>query len=182
VDSRSDNAETLHPAHSGHKGIDTVEHLAEHLAEVMDSESVIICVGNDLCGDDGAGVAVAEKLEKLADSVPWRVFNTQTVPESFLMKIVGAKPSSVVLVDALNFGAEPGAVELIEAADVTGQGPSTHGPAPLAFLDVLQLFHPCRQAVLGIQAESTEVGEPITEPVSRAVDMVVRAFQAVAAK
>jgi len=182
VGTPSDNDETFCSAHDGRKGIDTVEHLAEHLAEVMDSDSVIVCVGNDLCGDDGAGVAVAEKLEKLADSVPWRVFNTQTVPESFLMKIVDTKPSSIVLVDALDFGGEGGAVELIQAADVTGQGPSTHGPAPLAFLDVIKLFHPCRQAVLGIQAKSTEVGETISEPVSRAVDMVVRAFQIVAGK
>jgi len=143
----------------------------------MDSGSVIVCVGNDLCGDDGAGVAIANKL---TDSVPWRIFNTQTVPESFLMKIVDHKPSSVVLVDALDFGAAPGAVELIEAANVTGQGPSTHGPAPLAFLDVLKLFHPCRQAVLGIQPESTEFDQPLTKPVSRAVDMVVEAFQVVA--
>jgi len=179
VDARTDNDDPVSPAHDEHKGIDTAEHLAEHLAEVMDAESVIVCVGNDLCGDDGAGVAVAEKL---GDSLPWRVFNTQTVPESFLMKIVEVKPSAVVLVDALDFSAEPGAVELIETAEVTGQGPSTHGPAPLAFLDVIKLFHPCRQAVLGIQAESTEVGETISESVSRAVDMVVRAFQIVAGK
>ena len=159
-------------------GMGTAEHLAEHLAEIITPGSVIVCVGHTLCGDDGAGTAIAKKLAR-AD-VPWRVFDTQTVPESFLMKIVAARPESVVLVDALHFGAEHGAVELIQTDNLTGQGPSTHGPAPLAFLDILKMMHPCPQAVLGIQPQSVEFGTEITEPVAEAVDMVVRAFQLLA--
>jgi len=159
-------------------GIATVEHLIEHLDEVLTPSSAIICVGNELCGDDGAGVVVGRKL---AGTVPWRVHETQTVPESFLMKIVADKPESVIMVDGLHFGASPGAIEIIEAGQVGGQGPSTHGPAPLAFLEILQMFHPCRQAVLGIQPESTEVGEGLSDPVAAAVDLVVQAFQALAA-
>lgn len=162
-----------HDAGSPSGGIDTVEHLVEHLAEVVTPTTVIVCVGNDLCGDDGAGVAVAGRLK---DAVPWKVYDTQTVPESFLMKIVADKPASVVLVDALNFGASPGAVELIEADGITGQGPSTHGPAPLAFLEILQMMHPCRSAVLGIQPLRGDVGDELSEPVCKAVEMIVEAF------
>ena len=166
------------PADHPHAGMETAEHLARHLAEIITPESVIVCVGHDLCGDDGAGTAVAKGLAE-AD-IPWQVFDTQSVPESFLMKIVAARPGGVVLVDALHFGARPGAVELIQTEDLTGQGPSTHGPAPLAFLDILKMMHPCPQAVLGIQPQSVEFGTEITEPVAEAVDMVVRAFQLLA--
>jgi len=159
-------------------GIGTVEHLVEHLGEVVTPTTVIVCVGNTLCGDDGAGTAVAGRLK---DAVPWKVYDTQTVPESFLMKIVADKPASVVLVDALNFGAAPGAVELIEASGITGQGPSTHGPAPLAFLEILEMMHPCRRAVLGIQPLQGEIGAGISEPVKKAIDMVVEAFKQLAA-
>jgi len=157
-----------------HAGIETDEHLAEHLAEILKPDSVIVCVGNDLSGDDGAGVAVAEGL---GDTVPWKVYNTQTVPESFLMKIVADRPASVVLVDALHFNARPGAVELIQTENLTGQGPSTHGPAPLAFLDILKMMYPAPQAVLGIQPTHARLGAPLSEPVRRAVGMVVRAFR-----
>jgi len=167
-----------HSHADGTSGITTLEHLVEHLAEVVLPSTVIVCVGNELCGDDGAGVAVARRL---AGSVPWKVFDTQTVPESFLMKIVNAGPESVLLIDALDFGAAPGAVELIESDrsdSLGGQGPSTHGPAPLAFLELLNMMHPCRCAVLGIQPRCTEVGAPISQPVAAGIDMVVRAFEA----
>jgi len=156
-------------------GIETVEHLVEHLAEFMTPSTVIICVGNELCGDDGAGVAIARRL---ADAVPWKVFDTQTVPESFLMKIVSAKPDTFILIDALHFGAAAGAVELISPQDVGGQGPSTHGPAPLAFMELLQMMHPCRCAVLGIQPKQAQFGETLSAPVIAAIERVVQAFVA----
>jgi len=163
------------PAADGkYKGIETVEHLVEHLAEIACDSMVIVCVGNDLNGDDGAGVAVARRL---AGRVPWRLFDTQGVPESFLMKIVDARPDVVLLVDALEFGAAAGAVELVATDKITGQGPSTHGPAPLAFLELLNMMHPCRCAVLGIQPQTTEPGAPLSEPVRAGVDLIVAAFE-----
>ena len=136
-------------------------------------------MGNELCGDDAAGPAIAKKLQ---GKVPWTVYDTQTVPESFLMKIVGQKPTSVVLIDALDFGGEIGNVELVSADKINGQGPSTHGPAPLAFLEVLQMMHPCKCFVLGIQPKSGQFGEPMSDPVKAAVDMVTDAFKNLAAK
>jgi len=167
--------------HDPHKklptGIGTVEHLVEHLEEVIAPATAIVCIGNDLCGDDGAGVAVAKRLN---GAVPWDVYNTQTVPESFLMKIVAGKPQSVLLIDALHFGAAPGAVELIEADTIGGQGPSTHGPAPLAFLEILHMIHPCRCAVLGIQPQRADLGAELSEPVAAAVELIVEAFEKLA--
>jgi hydrogenase 3 maturation protease len=157
--------------HSGH--IESVEHLVEHLREMLTPASVVVCVGSEISGDDGAGPAVAKLI---AGQVPWPVFDTQTVPESFLMKIVAARPETVLLVDALDFGAAPGSVELFAAEAVTGQGPSTHGPAPIAFLDLLNMLHPCRRAVLGIQPARAEFGQPISPEVHKAVEMVTQAL------
>ena len=78
------------------------------------------------------------------------------------------------------FEAPPGSVELFEADRIGGQGPSTHGPAPLAFLELLTMFHPCRQAVLGIQPKHNQTGDPISEPVAQAVKRVVAAFRLLA--
>lgn len=152
----------------------TAEHLAGRLAEVLVPSSVIVCIGNELCGDDGAGVAVAREL---GDGVPWRVVNAETAPESFLSRITASRPGSVVLVDALHFGGRPGAVELLTPETLDGQGPSTHGPAPLAFLEMLRLMHPCRRVVVGIQPFRTEVGQGLSRPVRRAVGLVAEAFR-----
>jgi hydrogenase 3 maturation protease len=164
-------------------GIHTVEHLVEHLAEVACASMAIVCVGNELCGDDAAGVEAARRLKAArAEGLPWDVYDTQTVPESFLMKIVERRPECVLLIDALDFGASPGAVELFPVDKLSGQGPSTHGPAPLAFLDVLHMMHPCRRAVLGIQPKEGGFGRAMCEPVAAAVDMVVTALEALAAR
>jgi len=159
--------------HPTRRGIETVAHLAQHVAEVLTDDSIILCVGNDICGDDGAGPAVARRI---AGKVRWRVLDVQTVPESFLMKVVAAKPDVVMIVDALDFDAEPGAVELLASDAVTGQGPSTHGPAPIAFLDLLNMMHPCRRVILGIQPVTGDFGEAMTPAVAKAIDFVAEAL------
>jgi len=151
--------------------------LAERLGAIMAPSTAVVCAGNTLRGDDAVGPVVADRL---AGRVPWDVYNTQTSPESFLMKIVQAEPELVILVDAIAFDAPPGTVELFEPDDLSGQGPSTHGPAPLTFLSALAMMHPCRRAVLGIRPASTEIGAPVSEPVAAAVDRVVQAFLDVA--
>ena len=160
--------------HGPEGGIDDIEHLIEHLREFICPSLVIVGIGSELRGDDAAGVLAAREL---AGKVPWAVFDAQTVPESYLMKIVERRPESLVLIDALDFGGAPGAVELAGADEITGQGPSTHGPAPLAFLEILGMMHPCRCAVLGIQPASAELGEQPTAAVQKAVELVVRAFR-----
>ena len=162
-----------HGPEAGARGIDTIEHLARHIGELLSPSSIIICVGNDICADDGAGPAVARRID---GKVPWTVLDVQTVPESFLMKIVDAKPEAVMIVDALDFDAAPGAVELFAAEAVTGQGPSTHGPAPIAFLDLLKMMHPCRRAILGIQPAVGEFGGDMTAEVHAAVEFVSEGF------
>jgi hydrogenase 3 maturation protease len=153
------------------------EALAARLADLLEPSSVIICVGDEMRGDDGAGPAVARQL---AGTVPWLVLDAQNAPENFLMKVVNAEPQSVVLIDALHFGETPGAVQLIDPENVSGHGPSTHGPAPVTFLEALKAMLSCRQAILGIQPESSELGAAISEPVGEAVDRLVRTLQSLA--
>jgi hydrogenase 3 maturation protease len=154
------------------------EEAEARLAERLGRGSVVVGVGNELRGDDGAGAVVARELW---ETVPWPVIQAETAPESFLMKIVSLEPDSVVVVDAIHLGAEPGSVRLLTADQLTGQGPSTHGPAPLTFLDALRALHPCRQAVLGIQPQNSEFGAGLSEPVRRAVGSVVEIFRRCAA-
>lgn len=158
----------------------SVDEIVSRLAGILTPSSVIVCVGNELIGDDGAGVAVAHALE--AEELPWPVFNAQTVPESFLMKIVKCEPDVLVMVDALEIGAEPGTVRILPSRKLTGQSPSTHGPAPIAFLDIVKKMHPCRTAVLGIQPKAGVFGTGLSEPVAAAVDRIVRAFRILADK
>jgi len=157
--------------------IPSAERLADLLADFLTPSSAVVCVGNELRGDDGAGMAVARGL---GEAVPWKVFHGETAPESFLMKVVAARPESVLVIDALYVGAEAGAVVLVAPEALGGQGPSTHGPGPGAFLQSLALLHTCRRAVLGIQPARTDFGAGLSEPVARAAELVVRALKSFA--
>ena len=164
--------------HTKHPAPDA-NHLASLLADLAGPGLVIVCVGNELRGDDAAGTALAEELARR--HLPWPVHDTRTAPESFVMKIVQQVPESVIVIDTLDFGAAPGNVALFEPDEMGGLGPSTHGPAPVAFLKVLGMMHACRRAVLGIQPLSTEFGRELSSPVRRAVDMIAEALATLAA-
>ena len=156
---------------------DIVNQLAAHLSDVMTDETVIVCIGNDLRGDDGAGPALAKAL---IGTVPWPVIDAGNAPENFIVRIARHNPEVVILVDAMDLGADPGVVVVDEAERIAGQGPSTHGPAPVAFVEALRIMHPCRCAVLGIQPERTELDAELSEPVKTAVRNVAEAFRIVA--
>ena len=94
------------PATGASTGIDTLQHLVERLAEFMAPSTAIVCVGNELCGDDGAGRG-ASPAGSAATSLG-DVYCVETVPESFLMKIVERRPDVVLLVDALGLPSPAG--------------------------------------------------------------------------
>ena len=158
---------------TGGEIIRTAAQLARQLAGVLAPDAAIVCVGNELRGDDAAGVEIAKRLD---GRVPWTVHQTQTAPENFLMKIVAARPSAVLIVDAMHFDAPPGAVGVFDRRDLAGPGPGTHGPSPVAFLEILDMMHSCRSAILGIQPEGVDFGAEVSPAVRRAIDLIAAAF------
>ena len=156
---------------------ESAEALAERLREVLEPSSVIVCIGHELAGDDAAGVAVGRAV---AGELPWQVVQAQNAPESFLMRIVAAEPASVLLVDALHFAGAPGDIRLLDAAEIVGDSPSTHGPSLATFLSLLKTMHSCPTWLLGIQPAGVEMGAALSAPVRRAVEQVLQAFRAIA--
>jgi len=200
----SHRGRAAHPDHlDWHVHLDEpIEDLAARLAAVLRGRVALVGVGNDLCGDDGAGLAVATALKAALDAraqpppgdapaasdapqsaLSLSVFCAGGVPENYLMKIARGRPDVVVLVDATDFAGDmpAGTVALAASARVAGMGPSTHGPAPLAFLDLLDQIHPCTRLLLGIQPVQTQVGSPLSPPVAAAADRLVQAVLKVVA-
>ncbi len=163
----------------GRRGEQAVGELARTLAEALAPGSALVCIGNELRGDDAAGLAVARGLPR---DLPWKVFCAGAAPESFLVPVADARPPSVLLVDAVDVSAEPGTVRLLDARELAALSPSTHGPGATAFLRALRLMHDCPCRVLGIQPAGVEFGTEISPPVARAVDRVVRAIVLAAAR
>jgi hydrogenase 3 maturation protease len=149
--------------------------LVDGLSAIVTSGTVIVCVGSDLRGDDAAGVAIGRALAET--ELPWPVFLAQTAPESFLQKITSHQPETVIVIDALGIEGPPGSIAAVEAGDSVVLSPSTHGPGAAAFFEALQILHPCRCVVLGIQPKQMEFGRDLSEPVRESVDLIVEAFR-----
>lgn len=130
------------------------------------------CVGNVLRGDDGFGPAVAARLEGLPDGV--EVVETGIGGIALLQELL-AGCDGLVLVDAVDRGAEPGTVFLIDAEVGEAEHVAdVHLANPDRVLTMARSMGalPERVMIVGCQPASVdELGEGLSPAVGRAVDV-----------
>jgi hydrogenase 3 maturation protease len=136
----------------------------------------IVGIGNSLRSDDAAGVLVARWL---ADSAHIRDLDSVLVieaghaPENATAGLRRFAPQAVLLIDAAEMGEAPGAVRWVGMEEIDGMSASTH-TLPLSMLaKYLILELGCEVKLLGIQPESTEIGETVSREVLRAIEEIV---------
>jgi len=148
--------------------------------------TVVIGVGNDFRGDDGAGAAV---LARLAGHVSAGVDLVVSDGEPANLLEAWAGASVAIVVDAVQAGsAPPGALHRVEIARLR----AGHGPAPVRESAGLSGSHqlglgsaiglaqvlgrvPARLIVHGIQGSDFTLGAGLSEPVAGAIDDLVAA-------
>jgi len=137
---------------------------------------VVLGVGSELRSDDAAGVRVAAELARA--SLPGvRALDGGSAPENCTAEIRQISPSHLIIVDSAHMQETPGAVRLIESADIRGASFGTHS-LPLSVLaDYLQREIGCRVTVIGIQPFSMEFGEGMSAEVSAAVRETAQALR-----
>ena len=149
------------------------------LAAVATGKVVVVGVGNTLKADDAAGPALAETLRR---RFPDRVFDVGQVPENYLGPIRRAGPDTILLVDAADFGGEPGDVRIAAKGDVHGLALGTHA-APLSMFMALAAGETGATVhLVAIQAKSTEFGGTMCEEVRAAVGRLASALEAILAR
>ncbi|MFW6181019.1 MAG: hydrogenase 3 maturation endopeptidase HyCI, partial [Spirochaetota bacterium] len=119
---------------------------------ILEGRTIIVGVGNTLRGDDGAGPALVERLERMSDLVHrghpgrgnhleqlghpgrwagnhdprFRYMNAGSAPERFLGKAFRENPDTLLLVDALHLGLPPGCFRIMRLEEVDEACTSTH--------------------------------------------------------
>jgi hydrogenase 3 maturation protease len=122
----------------------------------------ILGVGNPLRGDDGAGPTLVERWQ---GKVAATLIDAADVPENYLGVVGAARPEVVLIVDAVELGAAPGDVALIEVGQLAGAGVTTHNASLALFARVLQAETGADIFVVAIQPQSTSFGAPLSPPV-----------------
>jgi hydrogenase maturation protease HycI len=141
--------------------------LFEQLSKLRDSSTLVLCIGNILKSDDGAGPLVCQQLK--AAKVSAELIDAGTVPENYIQRIIKKAPQTLIIVDAVDFGAEAGTIEIFEPERLNSLVISTHTLSPRLFVDVIRRSIQLEVYFIGIQPEHTQLGQNVSDAVSRAI-------------
>lgn len=132
---------------------------------------LVACVGNVLRRDDGFGQAVAAELEHLPPSVD--VAETGIGGIALLQDLLATPYDGLLIVDALDRGAAPGTVFVLEpdAEEPEAYVPDVHLANPERVVSMARAMGclPPRVLIVGCQPADVELGRPLTPAVARAV-------------
>jgi hydrogenase 3 maturation protease len=145
--------------------------LPDVLADRLAGRVVLVGIGNPLLGDDAAGCLVARG----ARGTPGiEVVESEDVPERDVLRIADARPDVVVLADAVDLGARPGSVAVLEPDALAAYAPTTHR-VPLSLLArLIRRVAAADVFVLAIQPRHLMPGVAVSPEVSRSVGALVR--------
>jgi hydrogenase 3 maturation protease len=134
-------------------------------------KGLVITVGNELMGDDGAGPLLARLLER--EQLPgWEVIDGGSAPENSLYRVRDLKPEVIVVVDACEMDLEPGSIRLVSERDIASQFILSTHRLPLSFfISALKELVP-NVYFVGIQPAIVAFGLPISPEIRQAVETV----------
>lgn len=145
--------------------------LRQHLEELLQGRVCLMGLGNVDCGDDGFGVRLAERL--LEAGTP-DVMVAGTAPEDYIGRIADRGFDRLIFLDAVEFGASPGSVALLNAREICARYPqiSTHKISLGVLAKWVRASSRTKVWLLGVQPESVRLGQTLTPTVSATLDLL----------
>jgi len=138
----------------------------EKLKEVLRGDFLIVCLGNELRGDDGVGEYVAKLL--INGNLSDRVLDLGMSPESLIGSSKVAKYKKLIFIDAISANLPPGTVIFGEVEELEKRPIllTTHTVPLSLIVKYLRLTIPSLKAYLiGIQVKRVEIGANISSEV-----------------
>lgn len=160
-------------------------------AKLAGRRCVVVGVGNELRGDDAAGVRLAERLETAlscgqaplvrhglgegASPVRVPIIHAGEVPETYAVRVADLKPDVVLLLDAAAMGLPAGSCRLVRAHDLPPVPGFTHRPSLEMFARFIELDCGAESYVLGIQPDldHLDLGHEMSPQVVAALDALL---------
>lgn len=153
------------------------------LAERLRGRVTVVGIGNPLRGDDAVGCRIARDLAEasrdgaLAKRVGLTIVDAEDVPENYVGVVAAARPDVVLMVDAADFGAEPGASTLVEAEDMSDVRAVTHRTSLGITAAVIRQLTGADVLLLAVQPATLEWDAPLSPPVASAAESVSTLLQ-----
>lgn len=93
---------------------------------------VLLCVGNSMMGDDGAGPLLAEMCAANPQG-NWVVIDGGSAPENDIVAIRELRPQRLLIVDATDMGLNHGEIRIIDPDDIAEMFMMTTHNMPLNY-------------------------------------------------
>ena len=97
--------------------------LTNALNDLLAGRVCVLGIGNRLWRDDGVGSLVAEALQ---DRPELDAVDGGMVPENYLERVLGGRPETVLIVDAVDFDGRPGELRLLAPTQIAACVDSPH--------------------------------------------------------
>jgi len=144
----------------------TDEHTLSQLSKLRGSKTIIVGIGNVLKGDDGAGPLVCQQL---SGKVCAEIIDAGTVPENYIQPIIERAPENLLVIDAMDFGASPGTINMFKPQQLSSIVTSTHTLSPRLFAQIVCQSLSVNVYFIGIQPAQTQLGQSVSNQVSQAI-------------
>ena len=143
----------------------------QHLEELLQGRVCLMGLGNVDCGDDGFGVRLAESL--LEGGMP-DVVLAGTTPENYVGRTADGGFDRLIFLDAVEFGASPGSVVLLNAREICARYPqiSTHKISLGVLAKWVRASSRTKVWLLGVQPQTIRPGKTLTPAVSATLDLL----------
>ena len=143
------------------------------IKNIIKGKVLFIGVGNEIRGDDAAGL----KFIKMGKDVLKEYFfiNAKETPENYLESILSINPDTLIFVDAVDYGVEPGRYKLFVKDEIKNCSVSTHNASLKLPMDYL-LAHDGNINIylLGIQPKSCKLNENISLEVNKCIKNLIK--------
>ena len=137
---------------------------------------LVIGYGNRLCGDDGVGQFVADRLFDTTDSNQVEIITRHQLTPELVEPI--SRADLVIFIDA-QAGSPAGKISVTEVASQTEPAPFSHNMTPAALLSgACLLYGKCPDAVLySVTAQDFHYGDQFSPPVLAALPELIRRIE-----
>ena len=144
----------------------------EKLKDLSTKKALLVGLGNEMRGDDGAGIYLVKEFSRDFFFPNWRFQIVGSSPENFLNKF--CEEELIVFVDACHHGGKIGEIKFINPQELKGCG-FTHSFSPLIF-EYLQKKGK-KVMLLGIQPKTTEFGKGLSKEVKKEMDSFLKGLK-----
>lgn len=98
------------------------------------------------------------------------------MPENYIQPIIKKAPKNLLIIDAIDFGASPGAINIFRPEQIISFVFSTHTLSPRLFIDMITRQIEVDVYLIGIQPAQTQLGQIISIQVNKAIQQLSQAL------